>query len=186
MSDLPYDFYTKEVYEHFHNPRHAGRLKNPTVIGEVGNLACGDLMRIYLIVEKNKQGQPYIKDISFETYGCAAAIATSSITTDLAIGKTLDKALKITKEKVIKALTDLPPQKIHCSILATDALLEAVYNYYVAEKMPISEDLKKKHQIIKNNQELLMKRYEQWTQAQSPDEVAAAACAVAGDEKQNK
>jgi nitrogen fixation NifU-like protein len=183
MSDLPHDFYTKEVYDHFQNPRHAGKLENYTVIGEVGNLACGDLMRMYLLIEKNQDNQSYIKDISFETYGCTAAIATSSMTTELAIGKTLDEALEVTKEKVIEALTDLPPQKVHCSILATDALLEAVYNYRAAQKMPISDELEQKHQAIKTSQELLMQRYNEWTQARNPDEVAAAANAVAEDEQ---
>jgi nitrogen fixation NifU-like protein len=181
MTQLPYDFYTQAVKDHFQNPHHAGRLENPTVIGEVGNLVCGDLMRMYLIIEKNADNKPFIKDISFETYGCGAAIATSSITTDLALGKTLDEALKITKDEVVKALTDLPPQKVHCSILATDALIEAIYNYFVAQKMPIDSDLEQKHHTIKLQQETLMKRYEEWTKASSPEEISQVACQVANE-----
>ena len=163
MSNLSYDFYTKEVYEHFQNPHHAGVLPNPTSVGEVGNIVCGDLMKIYLLIDKNAKKEPYIKDISFETYGCAAAIATSSMTTDLAFQQTLTQALQITKDQVVKGLTDLPPQKVHCSILAVDALGEAIYNYYQAEKLAIPASLEKRHAAIKKEQEVLQKRYEAWT-----------------------
>ena len=162
MSNLSYDFYTPEVYEHFQNPRHAGVLAEATVAGEVGNVVCGDMMKIYLKVGQ-KNHEPYIENISFETYGCAAAIATSSMATDLALGKTLTVALKITKAQVIKGLTDLPPQKVHCSILAIDALGEAIYNYYISEEITVPKDLQKRHETIKKAQEILQKRYEEWT-----------------------
>lgn len=165
MSNLSYDFYTPEVYEHFSNPHHAGILENPDASGEVGNIVCGDMMKIYLnISPQTKTKPPTITDISFETYGCAAAIATSSVTTDLALGKTLDEALQITKDQVVKTLTDLPPQKIHCSILAVDALGEAIYNYLEQNQLPISADLEGRHQRILKAQAILEERYKAWTQ----------------------
>ena len=164
MTNLSYDFYTPEVYDHFSNPHHAGQLPNPTSVGEVGNIVCGDMMRIYLQINPDPQtNQPTITDISFETYGCAAAIATSSITTDLAHNKTLEQALRITKDEVVKGLTNLPPQKIHCSILAVDALGEAIYNYYAQENLPIPPELQTRHDHITKQQEILNKRYEAWT-----------------------
>ncbi len=173
MSDLPYDFYTQEVYDHFQNPHHAGVMTDATDIGEVGNIVCGDLMRIYLKIEINPPQEPYIKDISFETYGCAAAIATSSLTTDLALGKTLTEALTITKDQVVTGLTRLPPQKVHCSILAVDALGEAIYNYFVRTNSPISPELEKRHQHIAQQQTILAERYAEWSK-NSSDTTAAA------------
>lgn len=140
--------YTKKVLEHFRNPHNFGSIKNPTSVGQVGNLACGDVMKLYLKIDKNKDGQDFIKDIKFETLGCAAAIATSSVITDLAAGLTLPEALKIKNEDIIKALEDLPTVKIHCSLLAADALAEAIYNYYQQTNQPISDELEKFHQRI--------------------------------------
>ena len=140
--------YSRKVLEHFKNPHNFGSIKNPTAVGQVGNLACGDVMKLYLKIAKNKQGEDYIQDIKFETLGCAAAIATSSVLTDLAINKTLTEALKITNQDIIKALEDLPTIKIHCSLLAADALVEAIYNFYQKTKQPISDELEKLHQRI--------------------------------------
>jgi len=127
-------------------------MDNPTVVGQVGNLACGDVMKLYLKIAKNKQGQDFIKDIKFETLGCAAAIATSSVVTDLTKGKTLTEALKITNKDVVKALDDLPTIKIHCSLLAIDALTEAIYSFYKKTNQPISADFEQKHNRIINCQ----------------------------------
>ena len=140
--------YTQKVLEHFRNPHKFGSMDNPTTVGQVGNLACGDVMKLYLKINKNKNGEDFIEDIKFETLGCAAAIATSSVVTDLAINKTLTEALKITNKDVIKALDDLPTIKIHCSLLAADALVEAIYNFYQKTKQPISDELEKFHQRI--------------------------------------
>ncbi len=140
--------YTQKVLQHFRNPHNFGSIKNPTAVGEVGNLACGDVMKLYLKIDKNKKGEDYIQDVKFETLGCAAAIATSSVITDLAKGKTLTEALKIKNEDIIKALDDLPVVKIHCSLLAADALAEAIYNYYVKTDQPVSDELTKLHQRI--------------------------------------
>ena len=110
--------------DHFRNPRNMGEMKNADAIGEVGNPICGDLMFIYIKVKENK-----IEDISFQTFGCAAAIATSSMITELAKGKTLDDANKITRDDVANSLDGLPPIKMHCSNLAADALKDAIKKY---------------------------------------------------------
>ncbi|MCL2110376.1 iron-sulfur cluster assembly scaffold protein [Microgenomates group bacterium] len=162
MSNLSYDFYTPEVLTHFNSPHNAGILPDADVSGEVGNVVCGDMMKIYLKIEE-KNSDYYIAKISFETYGCAAAIATSSMTTDLALHKSLSDALALTKADVIKGLTDLPPQKVHCSVLAIDALGEAIYNFYLGKSLPIPPDLQKRHRRIQKAQEVLRQRYEEWT-----------------------
>ncbi len=121
--------YSKKVIEHFTKPHNQGKIKNPDGIGMVGNPVCGDIMRIYIKVGKNNKKKEIIKDIKFETLGCAAAISTSSMITDLAKGKTLDEALKITRNDVAESLEGLPPIKMHCSNLAADGLRKAIKNY---------------------------------------------------------
>ncbi len=110
-------------------PHNQGKIKNPDGVGIVGNPVCGDIMRIYIKVGKIKKEDEIIKDIKFETLGCGAAIATSSMVTDLAKGKTLKEAMKITREDVADELEGLPPIKMHCSNLAADALHEAIKDY---------------------------------------------------------
>lgn len=121
--------YSKKVLDHFKKPHNQGIIKNPDGVGLVGNPTCGDIMRLYIKVSKNKKGEEIIKNVKFETLGCGAAIATSSMVTDIAKGKTLDEALKITKKDVTDELEWLPPTKVHCSNLAADALHEAIKNY---------------------------------------------------------
>ena len=116
--------YSKKVMEHFRNPHNMGEIKDADGIGTVGNPVCGDLMTIYIKVKDNK-----IEDIKFKTFGCAAAIATSSMNTDLAEGKTIEEALKITRDSIADSLDGLPPIKMHCSNLAADALHEAIKDY---------------------------------------------------------
>ncbi|MBU4204964.1 iron-sulfur cluster assembly scaffold protein, partial [Patescibacteria group bacterium] len=116
---------------------------------------CGDVMWLYIKVD----GKEVIKDIKFETFGCVAAISTSSIITDLAKGKTIKKALEITKDKVINSLGGLPKIKIHCSVLAVDALAEAIFDYLSKNKKPIPEELKQRHQRIKKEKEIIEKRF---------------------------
>ena len=116
--------YTEKVMDHFANPRNVGEIENANGVGEVGNAKCGDIMRIYLDVQDN-----IIKDVKFKTFGCGAAIATSSMVTELVMGKTLDEALKISNDAVAEALDGLPPAKMHCSNLAADALHEAIKDY---------------------------------------------------------
>lgn len=116
--------YSEKVIEHFRNPRNMGEIKNADGVGTVGNPVCGDLMTIYIKVKDNK-----IVDIKFKTFGCAAAIATSSMITELAKGKTLEEAEKITRDDVANELEGLPPIKMHCSNLAADALKAAIKDY---------------------------------------------------------
>ncbi len=117
--------YTEKVMEHFKNPRNMGEIPNPDGVGTVGNPVCGDLMTIYIKVKDNK-----IEDIKFKTFGCGAAIATSSMITELAKGKTVEEALKITRANVAESLGGLPPVKMHCSNLAADALHLAIKDYF--------------------------------------------------------
>jgi nitrogen fixation NifU-like protein len=149
--------YTPKVMETFKNPHNYGKIKNADGIGKVGNIVCGDVMWLYIKVKGD-----IIKDIKFETFGCVAAISTSSTITDLAKGKTLEEALKITKDEIIKYLGGLPSVKYHCSVLAVDALIEAMYDYYTKNKMEISADLQKKHDKIQKEKEIIEKRYEKW------------------------
>jgi len=121
--------YSKKVIEHFTHPRNQGKIKNPSGVGIVGNPVCGDIMRLYIKVAKNKKGEEIIKDIKFETLGCGAAIATSSMITDLAKGKSIKEASKISRGDVADKLEGLPPAKMHCSNLAADALRKAIEDY---------------------------------------------------------
>lgn len=120
--------YTEKVMDHFSAPRNVGEIENADGVGEVGNAHCGDIMKIYLKVEND-----IIVDVKFKTYGCGAAIATSSMATEMIKGKTIDEALKLTNKAVVEALEGLPPQKLHCSVLAEEAVKAAI------------EDYKKKH-----------------------------------------
>jgi len=152
--------YSKEIFKHFKNPKNVGKIKKPSGVGEAGNLICGDVMKLYLKIEKNKKGERIIKDIKFETLGCVVAIANTSLLTTMVKGKKLEDVLKIKKEDLIKRLGQpLPPIKIHCSILAADALKEAIYDYYLKNEIEISKDLEKKHQRITKTKEELEKRY---------------------------
>lgn len=123
---------------------------------------CGDVMWLYIKVGKNKKGREIIKDISFETFGCVAAIATSSVITDLAKGKTLEEAMKIEREEIVKSLEGLPAAKIHCSVLAASALSEAIYDYLRKKKKEIPKELEEKHQRIKKEKEEINEKYEEW------------------------
>ena len=116
--------YSEKVLEHFRNPRNVGELENPDGVGIEGNPVCGDLMEIHIKVEDDR-----ITDIRFKTFGCGSAIATSSMVTELAKGKTLDEALRITRQDVADELDGLPKQKMHCSNLAADALHKAIEDY---------------------------------------------------------
>ena len=121
--------YSKEVMKNFMNPKNLGEIKNPDGIGKVGNPACGDIMWMYIKVDNDKKGEEKIKDIKFKTFGCAAAIATSSMITQIAKGKTLKEANKITRNDVADSLKGLPAIKMHCSNLASEALRAAIKDY---------------------------------------------------------
>lgn len=116
--------YTEKVMDHFANPRNVGELENPDGVGEVGNAKCGDIMRIYLDIKGD-----VIKDVKFKTFGCGAAVATSSMVTEMVKGKTIDEAMVISNAAVAEALGGLPATKMHCSNLAADALHAAIENY---------------------------------------------------------
>jgi len=120
--------YTEKLMDHFRNPRNMGRIEDADGVGTIGNPVCGDVMKLYIKVKDNR-----IIDIKFETFGCAAAIGTSSMITEMAKGKTLEEAMKIENGDIVEELDGLPPVKLHCSVLAADALKAAI------------EDYKKKH-----------------------------------------
>ena len=117
--------YTEQVMDHFMNPRNMGEIADADGIGEVGNAKCGDIMKIYLKIEDD-----IIEDVKFETFGCGSAIASSSMATELIKGKKLSEALSLTNKAVVEALDGLPPQKIHCSVLAEEAIKLALKDYY--------------------------------------------------------
>ena len=118
--------YSEKVMDHFRNPRNVGKIDDADGIGEVGNAKCGDIMRMYLKVDENQ----VITDIKFNTFGCGSAIATSSMATELIKGKTIDQALELSNKAVVEALDGLPTHKIHCSVLAEEAVRAAVKDYY--------------------------------------------------------
>ena len=117
--------YSEKVMDHFMNPRNLGEIENADGIGEVGNAKCGDIMKIYLKVDKN-----IITDVKFETFGCGSAIASSSMATEMIKGKSIDEALKLSNKAVAEALDGLPAHKMHCSVLAEEAIKTAVQDYY--------------------------------------------------------
>ena len=125
--------YSEKVMDHFRNPRNVGVLEDADGVGEVGNPVCGDIMKIYLKIENE-----IIVDVKFETFGCGSAIASSSMATELIKGKPLSEALKLTNKAVTEALDGLPPQKLHCSVLAEEAIKKAVKDYY--DKQGIAYD----------------------------------------------
>ena len=117
--------YSEEVMEHFTNPRNVGEIENASGVGTVGNAKCGDIMRIYLDVDDNQ----IIRDCKFKTFGCGAAVATSSMATEMIKGKSIQEALKLTNKAVMEALGGLPPVKVHCSLLAEQAVHAALWDY---------------------------------------------------------
>ena len=120
--------YSDKVLDHFSNPRNVGELADANGVGEVGNAKCGDIMRMYLKINNN-----IIEDVSFKTFGCGAAIATSSIATEMIKGKSVDDALNLTNRAVVEALDGLPTSKIHCSVLAEQAIKAALSDYYTRQ-----------------------------------------------------
>ena len=117
--------YSEKVMDHFKNPRNMGEIPDANAVGEVGNAKCGDIMKMYMKIEND-----VIKDVKFKTFGCGAAVATSSMATELVKGKSIDEALKLSNKAVMEALDGLPPVKVHCSVLAEEAISAAIQNYY--------------------------------------------------------
>ena len=121
--------YNERVVKEFQNPHNVGEMKDANAVGTVGNAVCGDIMKIYMKIENN-----VIEDVSFQTFGCAAAIATSSVATTMIKGKTVDEALKLTNAEVVDKLGGRPPQKLHCSVLAEEAIKAAINDYLTKYK----------------------------------------------------
>ena len=139
--------YSEKVMDHFSNPRNVGQIDNANAVGEVGNAKCGDIMKIYMDIQDD-----VIKDVKFKTFGCGAAIATSSMATEMVKGKTVDEALALTNKAVMEALDGLPPVKVHCSLLAEEAIHAALWDY--AEKNGIKiEGLEKPVNDISEKEE---------------------------------
>ena len=151
--------YTDKVIEHFREPHNRGKLDEYSAIGKVGNIVCGDVMWLYIKVDQDEAGRDIITDISWETFGCTAAIATSSMVSDLAKGKTVEEAIAVTNQNVASELGGLPPVKMHCSALAADALNEAIYTYLSQEGKEIPEALQERHARIEKEVAALEKRY---------------------------
>lgn len=140
--------YSEKVMDHFTNPRNMGEIENPSGTGTVGNAKCGDIMRIYLDIDESQ----VIQDCKFKTFGCGAAVATSSMATELVKGKTVQEALLVTNKAVMEALDGLPPVKVHCSLLAEEAIHAALWDY--AEKNGIKiEGLEKPKDDISEEEE---------------------------------
>lgn len=117
--------YTEKVMDHFEHPRNVGEIENPSGMGTVGNAKCGDIMRIYLDIDEDQ----VIRDVKFKTFGCGAAVATSSMATEMVKGKTVQEAMEVTNKAVMEALDGLPPVKVHCSLLAEEAIHAALWDY---------------------------------------------------------
>ena len=130
--------YSEKVMDHFTNPRNVGEIADASGMGTVGNAKCGDIMRIYLKIENG-----IIEDVKFKTFGCGAAIATSSMATEMVKGKSIEEAMKLTNKAVAEALDGLPPVKMHCSLLAEQALKEALEDYFKKNNRPLPEGFEK-------------------------------------------
>ncbi len=150
--------YSEKVMEHFNDPHNQRKMEDADGIGKVGNPACGDVMWLYIKVS-DRGDEKVIEDISWETFGCTAAIATSSMVTDIAKGKTLEEAVEVSNRKVADELDGLPPVKMHCSNLAADGLIEALYDYYTKVGLDPPESLEQKHDKIEEEMNRLEEKY---------------------------
>ena len=140
--------YTEQVMDHFMNPRNVGEVENPSGVGTVGNAKCGDIMKIFIKVKNN-----VIVDVKFKTFGCGAAVATSSMATELVKGKTIQEALEVTNKAVMEALDGLPPVKVHCSLLAEEAIHAALWDYAEKHHIKIEGLAKPKSDISEGEEE---------------------------------
>ncbi len=143
--------YTEKVMDHFANPRNMGEIEAASGVGTVGNAKCGDIMRMYLDIDENG----IINDVKFKTFGCGAAVATSSVATDLVKGKTVEEALEVTNKLVVEELGGLPRQKMHCSILAEEAIHAALWDYAEKNNMKIEGLKKPKSDIHEEEEEIV-------------------------------
>ncbi len=140
--------YSEKVMDHFRNPRNMGEIENASGVGTVGNAKCGDIMRIYLDIDENG----IIKDCKFKTFGCGAAVATSSMATEMVIGKSVKEAMEVTNKSVMESLDGLPPEKVHCSLLAEESIHAALWDYAQKNHLEI-EGLEKPKADIHDGEE---------------------------------
>ena len=147
--------YSEKVMDHFMNPRNVGKIDDADGVGEVGNAKCGDIMRIFLDIDENTH---IIKDCKFKTFGCGAAVATSSMATEMVKGKTIEEAMEVTNKAVMEALDGLPPVKVHCSLLAEEAIHAALWDYSQKHGIKI-EGLKKPKSDIHEGEEAEEEEY---------------------------
>jgi nitrogen fixation NifU-like protein len=157
------NLYSKEVMKHFKTPRNVGIIKDADGVGRVGNFQCGDIMELYIKVKKVK-GKEIISDVKFQTFGCVVALAVSSMLTEIAKDKTVEEALKITNKDILKKSGPVPPIKVHCSFLASDALKEAIYSYLSKNKKPVPEELQKDHERIVSTLKQIEERHREFTE----------------------
>ena len=141
--------YSEKVMDHFEHPRNVGEIENPSGMGTVGNAKCGDIMRIYLDIDENQ----IIRDVKFKTFGCGAAVATSSMATTMVKGKSVQEAMEVTNKAVLEALDGLPPVKVHCSLLAEEAIHAALWDYAQKNGIEISGLAKPKSDISEGEED---------------------------------
>lgn len=156
--------YSKTILQHFRKPRNIGKIKNPDGTGEAGNILCGDIMKLYIKVKEDKKGKKRISDIKVQTFGCIVAIANSSMITEMARGRSLEEAIKISRDDILKKLGKIPALKIHCSVLAVDALHEAIYDYFVKNNLPIQVKLQKEHERIQQTLKMIEERHKEFVE----------------------
>ena len=141
--------YSEKVMDHFEHPRNVGEIENPSGMGTVGNAKCGDIMRIYLDIDENQ----IIRDVKFKTFGCGAAVATSSMATTMVKGKSVQEAMEVTNKAVMEALDGLPPVKVHCSLLAQEAIHAALWDYAQKNNIEIKGLQKPKSDISEGEED---------------------------------
>jgi nitrogen fixation NifU-like protein len=154
--------YTKNIMKYFKNPKNVGKLKNPDGTGRVGNATCGDIMEMYIKVKKVR-GKERITEVKFQTFGCVVALAVSSMLTEIAKGKPIEEAIKITNKDILKKSGPVPPIKVHCSFLAADALHEAIYDYLSKNSKAIPEGLQREHERIQDSLKQVESSHKEFT-----------------------
>jgi nitrogen fixation NifU-like protein len=160
---MEFGLYSKEIMKHFLHPKNQGIIKKYDGLGKVGQPVCGDVLWLYIkIKEDKKTGKKIISDAKFQTFGCVVAVANSSLLTTLIKGKSLDEAMKITREDIIKKFKKIPATKLHCSILAIDALSEAIYDYYKRKNLPVPKELANRHENIQQTLKTMERRYKDY------------------------
>ncbi|MDI6798713.1 MAG: iron-sulfur cluster assembly scaffold protein, partial [Candidatus Aenigmarchaeota archaeon] len=157
------NLYSKEIMKHFKNPKNVGVIKNFDGLGKVGQPICGDVLWLYIKIKEDKKTKKrIISDAKYQTFGCVVALANASLLTTMIKGKTIEEVLKIKKEDLLKKLKNVPPIKIHCSLLAIDALSEAIYNYYKRNNFPIPKELDNRHKNIQQTLKAVEKKYKEY------------------------